>query len=296
MQCFTRSKRVYMFLSTFDVSLGQSAYFIFCFSLWPFLESVGEVDAPCVCFLPRLARSASDHYYYFYKVSLNTLDLLFFCIIIPFWSVQLFYCFAPILRVLLILMSGLFRRRLRSFRRIFDHASNVFQQGYPEMSENFLDLSERAGFVCPFRSLWGFSAIVDGLYGHRTLIWHRFILGGLAYPSVTYDERGVQNSQKDWFAPYLGVFSLSYFFLVSLQRRYQRAFGHPKGPQLSWGFYKVLRRTAPRMRAKSWEVCTFPSVFLVTLQRRSQWDVSLISKRNCFKPYFLKFCEEERIK
>ena len=189
-----------------------------------------------------------------------------------------------------------FPEEVTKFSENFWSCFQRFPTGVSGDVGKLLYLSERDGFVCPFRYLWGVSAIVDGLYGHRTLIWHRFILGCLVYPSVTYDERGVQNSQKDWFAPYLGVFSLPYFFLVSLQRRYQRAFGHPKGPQLSWGFSKVLRRTAPRMRAKSWEVCTFPSVFLVTLQRRSQWDVSLISKRNCFKPYFLKFCEEERIK
>ena len=47
----------------------------------------------------------------------------------------------------------------------------------------------------------------------------------------------------------------------------------------SWGFFKVLRRTAPRLRAISWEFCSLSSVFLVSRQRRFWQADSFLSDR-----------------
>ena len=54
-----------MFLSMVDTLLGRFAYFIFHLSARPFLGSVGKVDPPTVCFLPRQAWSASAHVFFF---------------------------------------------------------------------------------------------------------------------------------------------------------------------------------------------------------------------------------------
>ena len=53
---------LYIFLSMVDAPIGQSSSFILRLSAWPFLRPNSEADPPPFCFLPRLARSDSDHY------------------------------------------------------------------------------------------------------------------------------------------------------------------------------------------------------------------------------------------
>ena len=60
-------------------------------------------------------------------------------------------------------------------RNISDPASNVFQKWSPEMLENLLVLSMRDVFICPFLSLWGFSALVSGFSDRHTFVWRRFL-------------------------------------------------------------------------------------------------------------------------
>ena len=57
-----------MFLSTVDVSLGRPTFIIVRLSARPFSGLVGNAAPPPVCFLPRLERSASSHYFFVLQV------------------------------------------------------------------------------------------------------------------------------------------------------------------------------------------------------------------------------------
>ena len=85
----------------------------------------------------------------------------------------------------------------------------------------------------------GISDLVAVYSSVLPLVWWWFFLGGLDCPPFGYDER---------CSKIMG------------------------GSKLLWG-------TAPRLREISWEFCTFTSIFLVLLRRRSWRGVSLISIR-----------------
>ena len=157
-----------------------------------------------------------------------------------------------------------------------DRASKVFRKGDMKMSVHLLPVFVQAGFVYPLRSPWGVSDLVDGLFSHLTArlagFWGGFFLVS-QFPVTTGD-------QKNWrgcVTLYHGVFPLSSIFLFLWQRRSWRDFDRPKGSQFSWCLSKILIRNAPQQRATSWEVCTFPSVSLISWQKKFQWYASLIS-------------------
>ena len=134
-------------------------------------------------------------------------------------------------------------------------------------------LHEQDSISCLISS--GISAIVSDSTSVLPLVWWRFFLEDLACPSFSLWWKGVQNFIREFFDLYQGIFSLPSLYhdgegingLLDCTQRFP----------ISWGFSKSLESTAPRLRATSREFWTFPSVFLVSWQRRSWRAVYLIS-------------------
>ena len=164
---------MFIFLSMFNALLRRSTYFIFRFSARPFSGSFREADAPPVCFLPRLARKYSAHYLFIYKVYLNTLDIFLLWIIIRVRCGQSLEGSAPLLRVL-----------------IFFYVSDDFFGGVYEVVREYFQLIPRelASLSCPI--YLGISALVAGASNGLLIVWWRFFLRALSFPSVSYYERG----------------------------------------------------------------------------------------------------------
>ena len=148
------------------------------------------------------------------------------------------------------------RNLLHYWGPISFYMSLIFSEGVPKWSGN---LSNRS------RTIW---PTYPTQYLRRSLPCCRVFecLTGRLVALVSGDSclslsslwwKGLQNSQRDYFAPSRGVFSLPSYSLVSWQKRSRHAFDRPKVSQFSWGFSKVLRRTSPQLQVTSQEVCTF---------------------------------------
>ena len=122
-----------MFLSMVDTLLGRFAYFIFHLSARPFLGSVGKVDPPTVCFLPRQAWSASAHVFLFYKVYLSTFYICLYWLLSHVRSRQSLEGSALFFRVL-----------------IFFDVSNIFGGGFRNVQQILPISPARAGLSVPY--------------------------------------------------------------------------------------------------------------------------------------------------
>ena len=135
-----------MLISTVDVSLGLSVYFIFRLSVQPFSGLVGDASAPTVCFLPRLAQSNTSCYLFIlqgesqhlgYFLSLDSQPCLIWTIYWAFWSVLddpfLFWCL----------------QRLR--------------RGVTKWSANISNRSRVRWLLCPVQSIQGYPLFLLGL-------------------------------------------------------------------------------------------------------------------------------------
>ena len=159
-----------IFLSTVDVSLGRTAYFIFCLSARTLLGSVAEVYPPPVCFLPRMELSSSAHYYLFYKLYLNTLDICLCWILSHVQSGQSLEGSAPFLGFL-----------------FFLKFSDVFGEG-SEGQWIFPISPARSGYSVP-SDIFGGIRSCRRVFNSLTARLAAFFLSYLACPSVPCEER-----------------------------------------------------------------------------------------------------------
>ena len=169
-QGLSKVMRSCMFLSTVDASLGRSEYFPLCLSARTFLGSVGEADAPPVCFRTRLEWSYFTHYFVLQGVS--HLGYFLRWILSRVQYGQSLKVSAPFLRVLL----------------FFDF-SDVFEGYFGVVREYFQSLPHEIDYL----SRLIYSGISDLVYGSLSvlpLVCRSFFLGALACPSVLYNERG----------------------------------------------------------------------------------------------------------
>ena len=97
---FVRDHALILILTMVNTSLVRSTFNIIFLPARTFLGSSGKADAPPVCLLPRLARSASYHYCFFNKVYLNTFDVWFHWLLSRIQSAHSLEGFALFLRVL----------------------------------------------------------------------------------------------------------------------------------------------------------------------------------------------------
>ena len=255
-QCSSGSIWLCMFLSAVDALLGWSACSILCLSLRPFSRSVGEVDAPPVCFLPILARSVSARY----------------CFVLQGLSRKLGYFlvlasqFCPIRTmswgICSVIDDPFLSQDLRRFWRGFRSGQWIFpisptQSGFSVLSDIF-------GYLCSWLRVF------DLLTPHLAA----FFLGNLAYPPFPWWQ-GLRTFWRDYFSLSRVIFSLPslYHYVEGIDG----LINHLKGSQFSCGFSEVIVSTATRLRATSREVCTYPSDFLVSWPRRCQSAVSLLS-------------------
>ena len=108
-----------IFLSTFDASLGHSAFLSFACQHGPSQgRSVRRLLLPFFSFQEWNGRLLSITVF-FYKVYLNTLDICLFCLLGRVLSGQSIESSAPLLRVLSIFLSDILLRRLQSCWRLF---------------------------------------------------------------------------------------------------------------------------------------------------------------------------------
>ena len=142
----------------------------------PYLGLVDEAASFPVWFLPRLAWFASDHYFLFYKVYLNTMDFLFAlasqpCLILTFtWEICsildcTFHC----------------------------SISLTFLERVPKWSGNFYDHSYVSWLVCPVQFIWGIPDIVARYLNVWLLVYMRFFLVALSCSSVLFNDKAYEN-------------------------------------------------------------------------------------------------------
>ena len=130
--------------------------------------------------------------------------------------------------------------------------------------------------ACLYRPISsGKFALVSGSLTGWTLAWWNFFLGDLSCLSVPCDDWGSKLFRSIAFL-HLVEYSPCLLCLMT-EKLLTEYLIIPKGSQFSWGFFKVLGRTAPQLQAISREVCTFPNFSPVSWQRRCQWYASLIS-------------------
>ena len=151
-----------MCLSAADMSLGRSTYFFLRLSVHPLLGAVGEADAPTVCFLTRIPRSAYTHYFLvLWGLSQHLGYLLFLysqpCLI---WTID--WGLRSVLEVPLNFSVPRFLEEAPKLLANSDRAPDIFRIGGSKYFGKLLVVFAQARFICPLLSLLGVSALVAG--------------------------------------------------------------------------------------------------------------------------------------
>ena len=232
--------------------------FIFYFSLVraALLGAARQGAPPPVSFLPRLTQSDSVHYFFVLQGVSQHLGYLLAltsqpC---PIWTIT--WRIRSVLEgPFEALCFGPFRRGSQSGQRLFITVPA------------WAGLSILSNILGDFRSC---CRVFDHLTAHLAAL-----ISGGSWLSLSFLQlQGIQNSRRECFTTSQGICSLT--SLSYDGEGLDRLLDCTKGSQLSCGFSKGLGRADLWLWETSREVCTFPYVLLVSLQRRYQWSVSFL--------------------